>query len=67
MASRRQVRQGARACVPVSAVRSVGWQSPADDTEPDTSIPQHGRIALQVHGGGKVEVWYRQVRAQPLR
>jgi len=36
-------------------------------TEPDASIPQRGRIALQVHGGGKVEVWYRQVRVRSLR
>jgi hypothetical protein len=37
-----------------------------DYTEPDTSIPQRGRIGLQVHGGGKVQVWYRHIRIRPL-
>ena len=37
-----------------------------DYTEPDASIAQRGRIALQVHGGGKVQVWYRQIRLRPL-
>lgn len=37
-----------------------------DYTEPDASIPQRGRIALQVHGGGKAQVWYRQIRLRPL-
>ncbi len=37
-----------------------------DYTEPDASIPQRGRIALQIHGGGKAQVWYRQIRVRPL-
>jgi hypothetical protein len=32
-----------------------------DYTEPDATIPQFGRIGLQVHGGGKAEVYYRAI------
>lgn len=37
-----------------------------DYTEPDKNIPQSGRIALQIHGGGKAEVSYKDVRLTPL-
>ena len=37
-----------------------------DYTEPDAAMPQRGRMALQVHGGGKAQVWYRQIRVRPL-
>ena len=47
-------------------VAFINGEQTIDYTEPDTSIPQRGRIALQVHGGGKVQVWYRQVRILPL-
>ena len=30
-------------------------------TETDTSIPQQGLIGLQIHGGGKTKVWYRNI------
>jgi hypothetical protein len=32
-----------------------------DYTEPEDSIPQRGRIGLQVHGGGKTEAWYKDI------
>ena len=47
-------------------VASINGAQTIDYTEPDASIPQRGRIALQVHGGGKVQVWYRQVRIRQL-
>ncbi|WP_233218973.1 3-keto-disaccharide hydrolase [Adhaeribacter arboris] len=33
-----------------------------DYTEEDASIPQSGLIALQTHGGGKVEVYYKDIQ-----
>ena len=47
-------------------VAFINGEQTIDYTEPDTSIPQRGRIALQVHGGGKVQVWYRQIRVRAL-
>ena len=38
-----------------------------DYTEPDPSIPQTGRIGLQIHGGGKARVSFRQITIQELR
>lgn len=37
-----------------------------DYTEPDDSIPQFGKIGLQIHGGGKTEVSYRNIWVQVL-
>lgn len=37
-----------------------------DYTEADPSIPQHGRLGLQVHGGGKAEIWYRDISVEEL-
>lgn len=37
-----------------------------DYTEPDAAIPQFGRIGLQVHGGGKAEVYYRAIEVMRL-
>lgn len=34
--------------------------------EPDEKIEQSGRIALQIHGGGKAEVSYRNIRLTVL-
>lgn len=45
---------------------SINGLPTIDYTEPDASIPQVGRIALQVHGGGKVEAWYRDIRVREL-
>ncbi len=38
-----------------------------DYTEPDAAIPQSGLIAFQIHGGGKAEVWFKNVVIQELR
>jgi hypothetical protein len=37
-----------------------------DYTEQDPTIPQSGLIALQVHGGGKTEVFYKDIMLQEL-
>jgi hypothetical protein len=37
-----------------------------DYTEPDTTIPQHGRIGLQIHGGAKAEVSYKDITLEQL-
>jgi hypothetical protein len=37
-----------------------------DYTEPDESIPQSGIIGLQIHGGGKAEVSYRDITLEKL-
>jgi len=37
-----------------------------DYTEPDATIPQFGRIGMQVHGGGKAEVHYRDIQLLAL-
>lgn len=37
-----------------------------DYTEPDPGIPQFGRIGLQVHGGGKTKVRFKDLNLQVL-
>lgn len=37
-----------------------------DYTEPDVNIPQTGLIALQIHGGGKAQVQYKDVMIEEL-
>jgi hypothetical protein len=37
-----------------------------DYTEPDTAIPQRGLIGLQIHGGGKAEVSYKELTVEEL-
>lgn len=37
-----------------------------DYAETDPSIPRNGRIALQIHGGGKAQVWYKDLVLEPL-
>lgn len=37
-----------------------------DYTEPDESIPVSGLIALQIHGGGKAQVQYKEIKIQEL-
>lgn len=34
--------------------------------EPDLSIPQSGKIGLQIHGGGILEVFYKDIVLTPL-
>jgi hypothetical protein len=38
-----------------------------DYTEADASIPQSGLIGLQIHGGGKARVWYKDITIQELK
>lgn len=38
-----------------------------DYTEPDESIPQTGLIGLQIHGGGKAVVSFKDITIQELR
>ena len=38
-----------------------------DYTEPDASIPQEGNIAVQVHGGGKAEAWFKDIAIEELK
>ncbi len=37
-----------------------------DYTEPDKSIPQKGLIGLQIHGGGKAKVFYKDIIIEEL-
>ena len=37
-----------------------------DYTEADASIPQNGRFGLQVHGGGRTEVFFKDLFLEPL-
>jgi hypothetical protein len=44
----------------------LNGEQTVDYTETDQSIPQEGLIAFQVHGGGKVEVFYKDIVLQQL-
>ncbi len=44
----------------------LNGQQTVDYTEPDATIPQAGLIALQVHGGGKVAVYYKDLILEEL-
>ena len=44
----------------------VNGERTVDYTETDTKIPQHGKIALQIHSGKPTEAWYRNIRIRPL-
>lgn len=45
----------------------LNGQLTVDYTEPDASIPQTGLIGLQIHGGGKAEVAYKDIFIQELK
>ena len=45
----------------------LNGEQTVDYTEEDLSIPQSGLIALQIHGGGKAEVHYKEIRLKELR
>jgi hypothetical protein len=45
----------------------LNGQLTIDYTEPDESIPQSGLIGLQIHGGGKAEVAYKDIFIQELK
>jgi hypothetical protein len=52
--------EGRRVVLKINGVQMV------DYTEADATIPQVGRIGLQVHGGGKTEISYRNITLEPL-
>lgn len=56
----RVICKGPRVQVFVNGERTV------DYTETNTSIPQHGKIGLQIHSGKPAEAWYRKIRIRPL-
>lgn len=39
----------------------LNGQRTVDYTETDPAIPQSGLIALQIHGGGKAQVYYKDI------
>ncbi len=52
--------EGPRIRLTLNGVQTVDYQ------EPDSAIPQTGFIGLQVHGGGKALVRFRDIRIQEL-
>ena len=46
---------------------SINGRQTIDYTETDPAIPRDGLIGLQVHGGGKVEAWYKDITIQELK
>lgn len=52
--------EGPRSQLWINGVQTV------DYTEPDAAIVQDGKIGLQVHGGGKVEAWYKDLVIEEL-
>ena len=45
---------------------SINGLETVDYTEPDDSIPQHGIIGIQIHGGGKAEASYKNITIEEL-
>lgn len=52
--------EGRRVILKINGVQMV------DYTEANAAIPQFGRIGLQVHGGGKAEISYKDLTLEPL-
>lgn len=52
--------EGRRVRAYINGVQTVDYM------EADESIVQHGRIGLQVHGGGKAEAWYKDIEVEVL-
>lgn len=52
--------EGRRLVLKLNGVTTV------DYTEKDETIPQHGRIALQIHGGGKAVVAFKDLTIEVL-
>lgn len=44
----------------------LNGEQTVDYTEEDAAIPQSGRIALQIHGGGKAKVFYKDILLEEL-
>ena len=45
----------------------LNGEQTVDYTEADPAIPLTGLIGLQIHGGGKAEVHYKDLMIQELR
>jgi hypothetical protein len=45
---------------------ALNGKQTVDYTEPDKSIPQQGLIGLQIHGGGKAKVYYKDIYIEEL-
>ncbi len=52
--------EGRRVVLKINGIQMV------DYTEADAAIPQFGRLGLQVHGGGKSEISYRDLTLEVL-
>jgi hypothetical protein len=52
--------EGPRIRLSINGVQTV------DYTEPDATIPQSGLIGLQIHGGGKAKVFYKDLVIEEL-
>ncbi len=52
--------EGRRMVLKINGVTTV------DYTEPEPDIPQHGRIGMQVHGGGKALVSFKDITVEEL-
>jgi len=46
---------------------SINGRQTIDYTETDPAIPREGLIGLQIHGGGKAEISYRDITIQELK
>jgi hypothetical protein len=53
-------REGARVQIWLNGLQTV------DSTEADAGVAQDGQIALQIHGGGKGMVSFRDIEVQEL-
>lgn len=45
----------------------INGKQTVDYTEKDNSIPQSGLIALQIHGGGKAQAYYKDIIIEELK
>lgn len=41
--------------------KNINGHQTVDYTEPDANIPQSGLIGLQIHGGGKAQVEFKDI------
>jgi hypothetical protein len=46
---------------------SINGVDMIDYTEPDDSLPQHGRIGMQIHSGGPAMAFYKDITIEELR
>lgn len=48
-------------------ILKINGVTTVDYTEPDTKIPQSGIIGLQIHGGGKAQVYFKDIFIEELK